>query len=240
MVGESGGAVFRLRDADGDDLYLKFGTGAVAEAIADEAVRLRWLATRLPCPETRAFVAQRGAAWLLTTALPGKTGDAWLEHDPAMLPQIITAFAAFLRRLHALPMAECPFDSGRTLRLAAARRNVAAGLVDVDDFDDDHAGWSAAEMLAETERLAEFAPQRVVTHGDFSLGNLLLTEDCQVTGVIDLDRLGTADPYQDIAIFWQNMADFGGAAQAQFLAEMGIERVDAQRLAFHRCLDELF
>nr|WP_283214530.1 APH(3') family aminoglycoside O-phosphotransferase [Sphingomonas sp. 3P27F8] len=238
--GESGADVFCLGGSEGDDLYLKYGTDDVADAIVDEAVRLRWLSKRLPCPDTIALVTQGNEAWLLTTALSGKTGDAWLEQNPAMLPCVINAFARFLRQLHGLPVEDCPFDAGSAVRLAAARRAVAAGLVDIGDFGDDHAGLSATEMLEKTEALAVFDASLAVTHGDFSLGNLLLDEHGEVIGAIDLGRLGVADRYQDIAIFWQNLADYGSRAQAQFLAAIGVTDVDEQRLKFHRCLDELF
>jgi aminoglycoside 3'-phosphotransferase-1 len=49
-----------------------------------------------------------------------------------------------------------------------------------------------------------------------------------------------ADPYQDIAIFWQNLDDHGAEAQATFLRAIGIAAPDAARLTFHRLLDELF
>lgn len=188
----------------------------------------------------RAFERDSDEAWLVTTALPGLTGDGWLERDPALWPMVVRAFAGFLRKLHALPLEDCPFDAGYGVRLAGARRNVAAGLVDVDDFDADHAGWTAAEMLAEVERLTPVRVERVVAHGDFSLGNLLIDEAGRVTGCIDLERLGVADPYQDVAILWTNLEEFGAAAQRMLLDELGIEEPDWRRLHFHRCLNELF
>lgn len=238
--GESGGAVFRLEPANGPALYLKYGTGSVAADIASEAERLAWLAGRLPVAGLRQFERAGDEAWLVTTAVAGLTGDEWLERDPERLPVVVGAFARFLRELHALPVEECPFDASHRMRLADARRNVAAGLVDEDDFDADHEGWSAAEVLAEVERLAPAAVERVVTHGDLSLGNLLLDVDGRVTGCIDVGRLGVADPYQDIAILWTNLGEFGERAQRLLLDELGIEEPDAGRLAFHRCLDELF
>lgn len=239
-AGESGGSVWRLSWVGQADAYLKYGRGAVADAIADEAVRLRWLAGRAPVPAMRLFACTADEAWLLSDAAPGLTGDDWLERAPAMLPTIVRGCAALMRRLRALPADDCPFEASHRVRLAAARRNVAGGLVDEADFDDDHAGWSAAAMLAETERLAPAKPDRVVTHGDFSLGNILFDADGAVTGLIDVGRCGVADPYQDIAVLWQNLGEFGPAAQALLVEALEMAVLDEQRLAFHRCLDELF
>lgn len=238
--GESGGVIHRIAAADGARLFLKYGEGAVADAVADEAIRLRWLQGRVPTVRLVSTVVELDAAWLLTTAAPGKTGDAWLEERPDLLPQVIHGFATFLRALHALPVDECPFDASASVRLAAARKLVAAGAVDEDDFGDDHLGMSAAAVLAKAEALASHATGRVVTHGDLSLGNVLLDADGRVTGCIDVGRLGIADPYQDIAILWENLGDFGEAAQRALLAALGIEAVDEARLLFHRTLDELF
>lgn len=229
-----------MRPRSGETLYLKHGVDAVADDIATEAERLSWLTGKLPAPEIRAYHRDSDGALLVTTALPGLTGDVWLAREPERLPMVVRAFAGFMLRLHAWPVEDCRFDASHPVRLAAARRNVAAGLVDEGDFDADHAGWSAAEMLAEVERLTPARAERVVTHGDFSLGNLLVGEDGRVTGCIDVGRLGVADPYQDIAILWNNLEEFGAAAQRMLLDELGIGEPDARRLAFHRCLDELF
>lgn len=180
--GESGGAVFRLKAAGTAPLFLKHGSDAVAADITAEAERLAWLHGRLPTAEPRGFVREGDEAWLVTTAVPGATGDQWLGREPEWLSTIVRAFAGYMRRLHALPVEECPFDASHPMRLADARRRVAAGVVDVDDFDDDHRGWSAERMLAGVERLTPVKVGRVVTHGDFLLGNLLLDADGRVTG----------------------------------------------------------
>jgi aminoglycoside 3'-phosphotransferase I len=232
--GESGGAVWRA-----GALYLKHGHGRIADDIADEFARLRWCAERFPVPKVVQFAAAGDEAWLVTTAMPGLTGDQWLEQGADVLP-IAAAAGRFLRLIHALPAEECPFDASHPLRLAHAARNVTAGLVDEDDFDDDHEGWTAADVLAEARSLAPAERGRVVTHGDWSLGNLLLDDAGAVTGCIDLGRMGLADPYQDLAIMWQNLDEFGGEAQRAFLDAYGVGEVHERRLRFHRCLDELF
>lgn len=240
LAGEAGATVWRLTAPDGEVRYLKHGSGEIAVDVADEAHRLAWLQGRVACAEPLHFVRTTDEAWLLTSAVAGRTGDQWIEDDPATLPMVIDAFAGFLRQLHALPIDDCPFEAGAGLRLAAAQGRVIAGMIDTADFDADHDGWSAEQLWDELIRLRPSSGQRVVTHGDFSLGNVLIDETGRVTGCIDVGRLGVADPYQDIAILWQNLREFGEAYAARFIAAYGIEQIDRQRLDFHRCLDEMF
>lgn len=148
-VGESDAAVYRLRGRDAaPDLYLKHGRGSAAADLADELARLRWLAPYLPVPAVVQFarVADPEQAWLLLTALPGTTASAVLEANPALGPAVVDALAAFLRRLHALPVSDCPFDAGHAVRLAQARQRIDAGLVDADDFDAGRQGWTAEQV----------------------------------------------------------------------------------------------
>lgn len=225
----------------GSVLYVKSATDADAcRGIADEIARLRWLAGRVPV--ARIHYAETGAqgAWLVTDAVAGLPAGAWLARDAAMLPRVVAGMAAFLRRLHALPVADCPFDSRFVAWLPEACRRVAEGLVDTDDFDRDHHGWSAGAVLAEVEALADSATGHVVAHGDFTLGNLLLDEEGNATGCIDVGRLGIADPYQDIALAWRDLGKFGARAQAAFLDAVGVGTPDMRRLTLYRTLDELF
>nr|WP_281375339.1 APH(3') family aminoglycoside O-phosphotransferase [Sphingomonas jinjuensis] len=240
LAGEAGATVLRLTASDGGVRYLKHGIGDIAVDVADEAHRLAWLQGRVPCAEPIHFVRAAGEAWLLTGAVAGRTGDDWIEHNPTTLPMVIDALAGFLRQLHALPVDECPFDAGAGVRLAAARRRMTAGAVDLDDFDDDHEGWSAERLWDELMCLRPGSYERVVTHGDFSLGNVLIDDAGRVTGCIDVGRMGVADPYQDIAILWQNLREFGDSHAARFVSAYGIDTLDLQRLDFHRCLDEMF
>lgn len=238
--GEAGASVYRVRLAGGEALYLKFGTGRVAHDVADEAARLRWLAGRIPSTRVRLFTCTEDAAWLLTEVLPGLTGDQWLAREPGRWPLIVRGLAGYMRRLHALPVDECPFDAGQRVTLAAAARNVADGIVDEDDFDPERLGRTAESVLEEALRLAPDRPGRVVTHGDFSLGNFVLDEAGAVTGCIDVGRLGVANRYQDIAILWGNLREVDHDAPRLLLQELGIAEVDERKLLFHLCLNELF
>ncbi|MBX3301776.1 MAG: APH(3')-I family aminoglycoside O-phosphotransferase [Nitrospira sp.] len=239
-IGAAGGAVYRLNGkTDAPDMFLKFGQNAVADDVADEATRLRWLARYLPVPTVAQCIRTSDGAWLLMTAMPGETAFQTLEAQPDSRFTIVDALAAFLRRLHAIPVDECPFNSGHTYRLALARKRIDAGLVDVRDFDDVRQGWSAEEVWKALQNFLPLVPDPVVTHGDFSLDNLLMQQG-QVVGCIDTGRLGIADRYQDLAVLWNYLEQYGTALQARLLQQYGIPNVDVRKLEFHLILDELF
>lgn len=81
--------------------------------------------------------------------------------------------------------------------------------------------------------------ERVVTHGDFSLDNLIIRHGA-VEGCIDVGRMGVADPYQDIAILLNNLEEFGPGLRTRFLERYGLAEVDETRLRFYLLMDELF
>lgn len=238
-TGESGAKVFRCEQAAGRPHYLKYGKGQAAGGILDEVVRLQWLQAYLPCPRVLHFQGEPRSAWMLTSGLPGRSAYECLNDGKESPIETVRAIADFLRQLHSLPAEECPFLADHHLRLVQARRNMAAGIVDTADFDVERQGWSAEQVWAELQTRMPRRMERVVTHGDFSLDNVFLQRG-RVTGVIDVGRLGIADPYQDLAILWNNLAEFGEGVQRAFLQAYGLRRLDQGKLAFHLCLDELF
>lgn len=239
LVGETEAVVHRLHAPGEPDLFLKSGRGDAADEVADEFARMRWLRPRLPSPKPLGFVAQEAEAWLLMTGVPGCTAYQMLEAQPAAREGTVTALATFLNRLHALPAAECPFNAGHALRLAHARRRLEAGLIDEGDFDDARAGWSAEDVVRELEATSGFTPDPVVTHGDFSLDNILM-QDGEVTGCIDLARLGVADRHQDLAILCNCLDEFAPDLRHLFLRAYGASHVDERKMRFHLLLDECF
>jgi len=239
-AGQSGGAVYRLYGrADAPDLFLKHGRGAAADDVTDEMVRLRWLADYIPVPAVVHFVRTREEAWLLMTKMPGKTAFQILAADCDAGAEIVDALAEFLRRLHAIPIDACPFNSGHAFRLGRARARIDAGVIDVDDFDPERAGWTAEKVWRAAHALLPFPPDPVVTHGDFSLDNLLIREG-RVSGCIDVGRAGIADRYQDLAILWNGLCEFGDPLSARLFDRYHIDTPDERKLRFHLLLDELF
>lgn len=238
-VGESGGAVYRLHKAGQPSLYLKHGVDLVVSDLVDEMARLHWLQAWISVPRIRHFTVADTGAWLLSDAVPGRTAFQLLDSDPAGRIAVVDALAVFLGRLHAVPVECCPFNSDHRFRLIQAHERMAGGLVDTDEFDPERQGWSAEQVWAEMTRLLPFDPDPVVTHGDYSLDNVLLHAG-SVSGCIDLGRAGIADRYQDLAIAWNCLGEFDGSLQRRFLQTYGIQEPDTRKLRFHLMLDEFF
>lgn len=99
-----------------------------------------------------------------------------LEEYPAAQNSIVDALAVFLQRLHQIPVSHCPFNSDHLFRLALAQTRMNSGLVDADDFDDERKGWSVEQVWNEMQSLLPFSLDSVVTHGDFSLDNLIISQ----------------------------------------------------------------
>lgn len=238
-IGESGGVVHRL-DAEGrPSLFLKQGTGRVAADIADEYARLRWLDGRWRVPQLVAYAETTAGAWLLTAALRGRAAYGWLRDHPGLRVVAVHAIAGFLREMHALPIAVCPFDASLALRSADAAANVAAGRVDLDELDPEREGWSAEQLWAHLRHLSAVEADSVVTHGDFSLDNIFLDADGAVIGCLDVGRAGVADRYQDLAILWNSLREFDLDLAETMFAAYGVEP-DRAKIELHLLLDEFF
>lgn len=240
LVGESGCGVLRLDDHEGQTVaYLKHGKGVLGDTVADEMTRLRWLHSRLPVPEIIRFVATQNECWLMTQALAGKSARALLDERPDDRDLAIDALADFLRLINELPAIECPFDARLERRLNEGRARIDAGLVNEADFGREQQGWSAEDVWKAIQAQLPLEPDLVVTHGDFSLDNVLI-KDGGITGCIDVGGAGLADRYHDLAICWSDLAEYGAHAQERFLRRYGVGKGDQRKLQTYQLLNELF
>ncbi|RYF61906.1 MAG: aminoglycoside 3'-phosphotransferase [Comamonadaceae bacterium] len=248
--GESGAELHRLtpRRADQHVLYVKTAPSKSVNPalnLDSEADRLEWLsATGIPAARLVDRGCNDSITWIVTEALPGIPAAAnWPEHQREA---VVDALADLARTLHALSPADCPFDRRLAVSIAAADNAVINALVDLDNLEDEYAGWSGKQLLCELHRTRPTVEEAVVCHGDFCPDNVLLDpETCQVTGVIDVGRLGLADRHADLSLALRELSTddapwFGAHYAQRFVERYGEDDVDQERVAFYTLLDEFF
>ncbi|MEV6276053.1 phosphotransferase [Nocardia sp. NPDC051832] len=233
--GQSGGVAF----VNGS-YWMKRGPRAAAEHD-----RLKWLqGLGIRLPDIAAFDADvlvLADAGVPSLAARGHDYDDEGEAATAVVagaggPSVGAIMGTLLRRLHSIPIEECPFDGRLEIALAHARRMVLEGLVDAEDFDDDNQEQTPEQVLA---RLHEERPEEtdlVVAHGDFTSANVLEGEI-----LIDVGALGVADRYRDLALAARDLSGHHSADEVTaFFAAYGVPEPDQRRLDYYRLLDELF
>jgi aminoglycoside 3'-phosphotransferase II len=209
-AGLSEAAVFRVTTDGWPPRYLKIARDKAAVALRHEIARTTWLAHRhVRVPHILRADDDAAQTILLMEAVPGFPA----HESPLATADLVAALAQALVRLHALPVAECPFDESIAMRLSRAAAAIAAGEVDPDAFDPRNRGTDPADLLA---RLAVNPPAEdiVVVHGDATLSNIMVDSDGTV-GFVDCGNAGRADRYTDLAVLYADISDHYGVGAAQ-------------------------
>ena len=221
------------------------GTGAAREFVkwvptgsgidlSREVARLEWAGNYVRVPRVLHRGADEHGTWIVTAGLPGENAvtERW-KADPATA---VAAIGRGLRALHdALPVDACPFSWSIEDRLVATRRLEALGRLDPASWDPVHRQLGMPQVL---EILGSPPPidQLVVCHGDACSPNTLLTDDGCWSGHVDLDQLGVADRWADLAVAtWSTQWNYGPGWEDPLLDAYGIAP-DAERTRFYRLL----
>lgn len=212
-----GGLTFRLAGTDTPrDRYVKWAPATAAELdLGAEAERLAWAGRYTPVPRVLDHGADAAGSWLLTEGIAGRSAvdGRWLARPETAA----RAVGAGLRALHdALPVGGCPFSWGvadRAARLSPAARARVGAVPAVDRL--------------------------VVCHGDPCAPNTLLGDDGTWVAHVDLDALGVADRWADLAVASYSLAwNYGDGWEPAFFEAYGIAP-DPARIAFYRHLWDL-
>ncbi|MEY9843858.1 kanamycin kinase [Streptacidiphilus sp. BW17] len=215
-VNLAGGVAFQLGEGEART-FVKWAPTGSGLSLDAEAVRLRWAARYVTVPKVLDAGGNADGAWLVTAGLPGESAVAprWTA-DPATA---VRAIGVGLRALHdRLPVDDCPFS------------------------------WSVADRLADAgvdpaahPELADPPPVDglVVCHGDPCSPNTLIHPDGSFSAHVDLDRLGVANRWADLAVAtWSLEWNYGPGWDALLLDAYGVDP-DPVRTAFYRRVWEL-
>ena len=201
----SDNVIYRL----GDEMAVRLPRGEWAAGhVAKEQYWLPRLAPHLPLPVPVTLGVGSPAFgypwdWSVSRWLPGNTATVEGLADPWRTANELAGFLTALQ--HALPVesaAPNPHDEVTGVSLARrdhATRVAIAAVQDTFDAAALTAIWDAALRASAWDR----AP--VWFHGDFHLGNLLVSGG-QLSAVIDFAGLGAGDPACDLVIAW-NLLD---------------------------------
>lgn len=203
-----------------------------------EIAVLRWLDGRVGAPRLiwSGTLGDDRPAFLMQAL----DGQALHELQGADAEAGAIAAIRALAALHALPADDCPFDERLQRRMREVRLRVQLGEIDAAEVDPGGDGHTAADVLAELERTAPESEDLVVTHGDASWPNFVVSGER--AGLIDLGRAGVADRHHDLALFvrsgHRNAPDLD--VPELIRRHYPLEALDEARLDFYRLLDELY
>ncbi|WP_413797072.1 APH(3'') family aminoglycoside O-phosphotransferase [Streptomyces iranensis] len=244
-VGESGAAVFRSTDTT---RYAKCVPAADAAELKAEHDRVAWLSGQgVPVPRVLDWHSGDAGTCLVTSAVSGvpadqvAAGDLWRSWE---------RIADVVRRLHEVSVAECPFRRDLDAMVSVARDIVARDAVNPEFLPVEQQQIPTAELLGRlTRQIPRLREQgvadTVVCHGDLCLPNIILDpQTLDVSGFIDLGRLGPADRYADLALLLANARETWtdeerARAVDVALAERYGMALDHERLRFYHHLDPL-
>jgi aminoglycoside 3'-phosphotransferase II len=229
-IGMSSDSVYRVL-AD-DACILKIGAN-----LQGEHERLQWLAQHLPVPSVLHYEVHHGIHYLMMSEIKGQ-----MIHEVDLSYQRRAELLAEGARLwHSVAIEDCPFDWSIDIQINAARHNIERGLVDESDFDIHRYGRDIKELLADLLITIPDEEDLVLTHGDYCLPNVLVDPHTeQITGFVDLGRVGVSDTWLDLALCIHSITlNLGGIWTEPFLNAYGIS-MNPEKYNFYTLLDEFF
>lgn len=210
---------------------------------------LRWLEGKLPVPRILCHVLEGQTSYMLMTRIEGQMAcdEAYLN-QPQVLIEVL---AQSLKRLWEVDITGCPARWDLSVKLAAAEENVENDQVDLENVEPEtfgENGFKNPRELLEWLKANQPREELVLSHGDFCLPNIFI-KDGQLSGYIDLGRMGVADKWQDIALCYRSlMHNYSGKYATKVRADvnpdllfeaLGIEP-DWEKLRYYILMDELF
>ena len=199
-IGRSNAGVYLF-----EDLVLKIQP--ISEESENEWIMLGWLKGKIPVPNVIEHICENGYSYILMTKCAGQmTCAERYMTDPMKQTELL---AGALHRLWSIPAENCPCHWPLEKRLQQAANNIAAGKVDIYDAQPGTFGSNSfRDPEALLQWLVDNKPKEASTmsHGDFCLPNVFV-DDSGLTGLIDLGKAGTADPWQDIALCLRSLSN---------------------------------
>ena len=237
-IGWSRSEIHKLTQSKNPTLFLKINKYTDDLFFNKEYEMLKWLEDKLSVPEVVYHSNSSDYEFLLLTEIPGNVSyEVFSKSD---IEKNLKILAKGLQIFHALPMGGCPNEVDIDKLIFHAKQKLEQGLINNDNFDIRWKHKTPYELFEDVKRLIPKKIDKVVTHGDFCLPNVLINSN-ELSGFVDLGSAGINDRYYDLAaISWSISYNFGSKWLPYFFEQYGInyDEIDRERMLFYQMVNE--
>lgn len=237
-VGKSKAEVYRTK-FNGNIAYLKICESKY-QIFRKEVQLLRWLEDKINVPRVLYYKGDLNKQYMILSAIQGKNTLELINKSNKEL--LVKNLAKGLREIHSIDITNCNIIQTVDVKLREGKNNVDKNIVDIDCSEETSILKINPKNMI--EKLNDMKPKNeelVLVHGDYCLPNIMQNYG-KISGFIDWSRGGIGDRYQDIGIACRSIrTNFKDNYYVKlFLKEYGLEKYDANKMAYYILLDELF
>ncbi|MHA1563015.1 MAG: APH(3') family aminoglycoside O-phosphotransferase, partial [Promethearchaeota archaeon] len=237
-IGWSRSEIHKLTQSKEPTLFLKINNYSGDLFFNKEYEILKWLKDKISVPDVVYHSNNSEYEFLLLTEIPGKVSyEVFSKSD---IENNLKVLAKGLQIFHALPIAGCPNEIDIDKMIQHAKERLEQGLINNENFDVRWKYKTPNELFEDVKRLKPKEIDKVVTHGDYCLPNVLIKSN-DLSGFVDLGSAGINDRYYDLAaISWSISYNFGQKWLPYFFEQYGInyDEIDRERILFYQMLNE--
>lgn len=219
--------------------HIKLRPGSESSSLEDEARRTKWARKHLPSPKKAYTFRMPGVAMLITKTLEGSPSYKYIDIlDP---PTIIAGLSVALRTMRNVNTDNFPFSPPIWTTEQAVKSNVkklAESKTKHKELHPDFASRTLIE-LSDIVNASTNDKEKVLSHGDLCMPNVLLDDGGKMTGIVDLGGLHIGNKHLDLAVMsWTVEASMGEKWSDYLLDQHGTTAED-QNIIYNRLAYDL-
>ena len=237
-IGWSRSEIHKLTLSKNPTLFLKINKITDNLFFNKEYEMLDWLKDNVSVPDVIYHSKNSDYEFLLLTEIPGKVSyEVFSKSD---IETNLKILAKGLQIFHDLPLGGCPNEVDIDKMIQYAKERLERDLINNENFDVRWKHKTPYELFEDVKRLMPKKIDRVVTHGDYCLPNVIINNN-ELSGFVDLGSAGINDRHYDLAaISWSISYNFGDKWLPYFFEQYGInyDEIDRERMLFYQMLNE--
>ena len=227
-VGFSSSKIIKLKLKNGNNAILKINCKTNQVSLEPEYMRIKWLENKLKCPKIFMWKSDKDKEYLLMEYMEGQ--------NAYMYDNIGYKLGQELRKIHNIKIDDCKFDDYSVDNLLLkAKASIDSALFELLLLYPNETKNSIIKFLEINK-----PTDKVFTHGDYSLPNILINDKNDQYSFIDLGQAGISTKYLDLfcAIKSFKMNHLENEIE-DFLKGYGIEELDDNIMKWMNIIDKI-